>query len=480
MFMVNRKRTFKNYILVMVPVVALIIILTGCTKHTPTVVTTEEYDPYATAVELLAVIKEMDLDAGTMSFVTVDNGRQYDLLYNNGVDIRNKYDDIMSASKLSVGQVVDVTYSAANNKILEIAINPDAWEIRNISGFTFDRIKRQATILGRTYQYSNDLVVYSDGKLISDSEVCREDELTARGYGGKLLSLTVDLGHGYVRLEDYDTYIGGMIEIGYDVIVPVTENMLLTVREGNYKLQITKGAAVGYKSIAVVRDQESTVSLKELQIAPASTGTMFFDVSPEFARVMIDGETIDTNETMELIYGKHRIRITADGYETKEGYFTVNSAYRIMTIELSRDGEDLENLDDTSTEADSTETDDTSTSQSTISTASTEAAETTTSSTASTSTEASSEATTETTTEATDNTVTIENPVGVYCYLDGTYVGIVPCTFQKTVGSHVIALSMNGCYTKSYTIQCTNDGKDDTYSFDALKTYQSTVLEEDE
>lgn len=468
-------------------VLLLVCLITGCSTDSPTFVTTEEYDPYATAEELLAVIKAMDLDAGTMSFVTVENGRQYDLLYNNGVDIRNKYKDIMSASNLAVGQVVDVTYSAANNKILEIAINPDAWEIRNISGFTFDRIKRQADILGRTYQYTNDLVVYSNGKLISDGEVCREDELTARGYGGKLLSLNVDLGHGYVRLEDYDTYIGGMIEIGYDVIVPVTENMLLTVREGNYRLQITKGTAVGYKSIAVMRDQENTVSLKELQIAPAATGSIYFDVSPEQARVMIDGETIDTTETQELTYGRHQIRITAEGYETKEGYITVNSAYRIMTIELSRDSDSLLTEDDLDAETteDTDSTSDSDASDSTSSTVQENSATTDTSSSTtenaadeSATAENSSTAATETTTEATDNTVTIENPIGVYCYVDGAFAGIVPCTFQKTVGSHVIALSMNGCYTKSYTIQCVDNGEDDTYSFDALKTYQSTVLED--
>lgn len=474
----------------------MICVITGCSSYSPTVVTTEEYAPYDTAEELLAVIKAMDLEAGTMSFVTVENGRQYDLLYNNGVDIRNKYNDVMSVSKLAVGQVVDVTYSMGNNKILEIAIDPNAWEVRNISGFTFDRIKHQATILGRTYQYNNDLICYSGDKLISDGEICREDELTARGYGGKLLSLNVDLGHGYVRLEDYDTYIGGMIEIGYDVIVPVTENMLLTVREGNYKLQITKGTAVGYKSIAVVRDQESVVSLKELQIAPAAVGTIFFDVSPEQARVMIDGETIDTQETQELTYGRHQIRITADGYETKEGYITVDSAYRIMTVELSHNGDGTaaeDTLTSASTELSTDTTASTSVSVQPSTETSTDAASSTTSASSESSTsesdssstteststtEDSSTSTTETTTEATDNTVTIENPVGVYCYVDGAYVGIVPCTFKKTVGSHVIALSMNGCYTKSYTIQCTDNGKDDTYSYDALKTYESSVLDD--
>ncbi len=441
-----------KYIRLIPIAILLVICMAGCGDEPTAVATTEEYDPYASADSVIAVIQSIDLEEGTMSFIDIDDGKQYDLLYNSGVDVRNKYDEIMSGTMLSVGQIVDITYNTANDKLLEIAINPDAWEVREISGFTFDRANHQATILNRTYQYTNDLIIYSDGELIEYSEVCEEDQLTARGYGGKLLSLTVDLGHGYVKLEDYDTYIGGMIEIGYDVIVPVTEDMLLTVREGNYRLKITKGSNSGYKSISVTRDTESTVSLKELQIAPDSVGSIYFDVTPSEARVMVDGETIDTNETIELTYGSHQIRITADGYETKEGYFTVDAAYKIMTIELSSTDED--------------DTDDSTSSDSTSSSTTTEDTETST-----------TEAEDVSTTESTDNTVSVDKPVGAYCYVDGSYVGTVPCTFTKTTGSHVLTFYMTGCYTKSYTIQCVDNGEDDRYSFDALETYESALFD---
>ncbi len=451
----------------LIPLVVLLLIgLMGCDNKPSAVSTTAEYDPYASADSLIAVIQSIDLGEGTMSFLDIDNGKQYDLLYNSGVDVRNKYDEIMSGTMLSVGQIVDITYNVENRKLLEIAINPDAWEVREISGFTFDRSKHQVTILNREYQYTSDLIIYSDGALIADSEVCREDQLTARGYGGKLLSLTVDLGHGYVKLEDYDTYIGGMIEIGYDVIVPVTEDMLLTVREGNYKLKITKGSNSGYKSISVTRDTENTVSLKELQIAPDSIGSMYFDVTPAEARVMIDGETIDTNETIELTYGRHQIKITAEGYETKEGYFTVDAAYKIMTIELSNtSGEDTEDSTGSSGSTGSTVS----------SAGTTEAGNNSISTTGAESSEAATENVSSTLT--TDNKVTIDKPVGASCYVDGAYIGTVPCTFPKTVGSHVVTFWMTGCYTKSYTIQCVNNGENDRYSFDALETYESVLLD---
>lgn len=441
-----------KYIKMIFGVLLLVALATGCRTTTPPP-TTEEYNPYAKAEEQTVVLQKLDLEAGTMSFVSVNNGKQYDLLYNNGVDVRNKYGEIMSGSLLSAGQIVDIVYNTDNNKLLEIAINPDAWEVREISGFEFDKANQQAKILNQAYRYTSDLVIVSGDKLIGVNEVCKEDQLTARGYGGKLCSLTVDLGHGYVKLENYETYVGGMIEIGYDVIVPVTEDMLLTVREGTYKLKITKGEHSGYKNVVVLRDEEVTVSLMELQIAPDPIGSLFFDVTPAEAKVMIDGETIDKAETIELTYGRHQIRVSAEGYETKEGYITVDSAYKIFTIELSRNGEDASgNTSNTSEPGTTTEQD------------------------GSTSTEDSNNNTTES--QKTGNTVTIEKPLGAYCYVDGDYKGTVPCTFDKVSGSHVVTFSMTGCLVKSYTIQCLDNGKDDKYSFDDLQTYESVLFQE--
>ena len=65
----------------------LLLLCGGCGRQS-TEDTTEAYDPYAQSADAVAVIKAIDLDAGTMSFVSVVDGKQYDLLYNSGVDVR--------------------------------------------------------------------------------------------------------------------------------------------------------------------------------------------------------------------------------------------------------------------------------------------------------------------------------------------------------------------------------------------------------
>ena len=62
----------------------------------------------------------------------------------------------------------------------------------------------------------------------------------------------------------------------------------------------------------------------------------------------------------------------------------------------------------------------------------------------------------------------IDAPSGAELYYDGSYKGIVPCSFKKTAGTHVITLRKDGYITKTYTITLDNTTDNETYSFGAM------------
>ena len=61
--------------------------------------------------------------------------------------------------------------------------------------------------------------------------------------------------------------------------------------------------------------------------------------------------------------------------------------------------------------------------------------------------------------------VYIDAPTDVEIYLDGNYVGISPCSFKKTSGTHVITLRKEGYVNRSYTVLVDSEEKDISYSF---------------
>ena len=59
----------------------------------------------------------------------------------------------------------------------------------------------------------------------------------------------------------------------------------------------------------------------------------------------------------------------------------------------------------------------------------------------------------------------VDAPEGVEVYLNGSYVGISPCSFRKQSGVQVITLRKSGYETRSYTVQVDEEARDMSYSF---------------
>ncbi|MBQ2276124.1 MAG: PEGA domain-containing protein [Lachnospiraceae bacterium] len=392
--------------------------------------------------QVLATIKEIDTTVGCISLVEVSSGKTMIFSYQSGLNIMDKYGKVIALSQVQVGDIVHVTYDSNNKKLQSLQLSKEAWKVEGLTKLKIDKAKETITVLGESYKYTDALVVGKDNEAIDLIEICDSDQVSVSGYKGKVCSIQVELGHGYVRLTNYDTYIGGMLEIGREVILPVTKDMLIAVREGSYRLQIDKNGYVGSKNIVVKEDEEIVVSLAELQIPAKRMGKVAFDVTPQEAIVTVDGKVVDITKELELEYGEHTLSAECEGYISYSGTLSITDAYIICTIQLPSE--------------DSNET------QGTVSTQqqTNEENETTTT----TTTEAtSSETTTESTKDSTNTvvkTVTIASPIGVKVYCDSQYVGTAPVTFTKNVGSHIITLSKSGYKTKSYTIEIV-DGKEE-------------------
>lgn len=463
----NKKRQFH-----MISILLMAIFLcfaTGCGKNEITVPSYDDELEPADEVSMFAIVSCVDEVNGKITLRAVNYQTEVELSYNGGADIKDKYGEIMSMSQVGLGSVVDVVYDANRNKLLELSVssNEKVKQLKEISGAEIDYVEKTMRINDRKYQLSSNVTAFSDNVPIGLDEICSEDQLTVWLYNDRICSLYVELGHGYVRLSDYASYIGGMVEIGYDVIVPVTEDMLLTVREGTYTLRIAKGDDVGTKKVEVIKNQEIDLSLADIAIEPKQMGSILFKLTPSDAAVYIDGKRVNTEGAVDIVYGKHKIYITADGYETYSASFNVNYAYKIKEYSLQKSGSTTEK----STTITKTEN---STSQ-TNSTSTTTESNTTESDTTEKKTDSDVKDVTTATGTKTSNKVTVATPSGASIYFDGEYIGIAPMSFTKVTGSHIITLSKLGYLSKSYTVTFTDDGKDQTLQYDDLTSISSLI-----
>ncbi len=437
--------------LIILTILCLVLLLVGCDTNTDVKVyeDTEEVTVTHVEVERTAVVTDIDLETNIISFKDCISSEDFQLIYHGGVSVLNTYGRDIGIGGIGNGSVVDVFYYSDTEKIVSIALNDKTTVLKGITKFSADPSSGTAKYKGTSCTLWEDVVAYDGDKALDIKEVNTEDQVTLSFFGGKLVSVVIELGHGYVRLANQDTYVGGMVEIGYDVIVPVTSDMLVAVREGKYTLRIYNGNYSDSKPVEVRKGKEVTVDLTDIAIP---TGTVTFNITPADATLYIDGEEQDDFAYTNL-YGTYSIRITCEGYNTFNGSFKISQSVNTFDIELK------ENEDQKETTEETTET----TGESSQTTTETTGSDSNTPQDGSTTEKPGTEGS-----STTGNTITINGPAGAGVYVDGDYVGLAPVTFPKVVGTHTITLYKTGYLIKSYTITAADNGENDEHTFPEL------------
>jgi len=401
------------------------------------------------------VLLAKDTEKKLLTLRLVTGGREQELSYDGTTAILGRYGDSLSMAQLKVGEILDVVYSTHSRRLNTIQISVNTWTNTGVTNFSFDEKKKIVQIGQEQYQFTDDLVIFSDGEPAQLMDITELDTLTVKGYNRKICSVLIEKGQGYLRLLNDAYFVGGWIEVGQAVIKPITSEMLLPVPEGNYTVRLTNKGYAGQKNVKIVRDQETQIDLSEIDIEEVAVGHIAFHITPDYAQLYVDGDMTDFTERVPLEFGIHQIRVELPGYETVETNIKVGSEFANIDIELDEETEEAESASSSSSAKSSS-----SSSRSGSFSSSSE------SSSSSSSTASSSSSSTAVLSD--NKKVYVEGPSDVEVYLDGNYIGIAPVSTAKVTGSHVITLSRTGYQTKSYTVNIDNDGNDVTFSFSEL------------
>lgn len=341
--------------------------------------------------KLLGVISDIEREQSIFSVSDVNSGWVYKVMYTPSTEFLSRFGEPLAADQLEIGELVDIVWDDTRTVANSIQVSYDAWEYEDVMGLSYDQRENNITIRGETFAYQNSLVLYDKTKELREDvflstegqgaanaaapldalqqdaasgdaqetasadafltpgkrnsitlqEISGQDTVTCRGYRGKICSVVVNKGHGYVRLSNYSTYIGGTIAIG-GVIEPVVKDMVLTVPVGNWTLEIDKDGKMGTKDIVVAQNEDQTVNLANLLIVATRRGVMQFNVTPEDCVITIDGKEYREQTRFVLEYGKHKVSVSAVDYKAYNGTITLQSAYMNVNVELTKLSEENE------------------------------------------------------------------------------------------------------------------------------------------
>jgi len=446
-----------------------------------------EYDSKDTAV-IVSVNEEED----KITFLNRIVNKNYTLTYDGTTVITDQYGEAMSAAQLAPGDIVDVNFQHVPKKCVSVTISPSSWEADVTTGFTMNQARGQISFNGDLYTLAERMILRSGDEEIELMDLNERDVLSVKGIENTVYSILVEKGHGYLRLTGSEYFIDGFIEIGQEMVQRVTEDMLLTVPEGQYTVVIRNGRHGGSKATEIYRDEETVLDVSDLKGEEIKTGNVFFTLTPADASVYIDGEKVDTSAYVTLEYGIHQMIVKASGYETISQYLKVGQENANLNVEMEPEGTSGEDSEET----DEPEDEDNPYAAYEALPLEGEPG----SGIASDNGEAEDEPEDEREDEAEGNNgengtppaqttpkgevttgsgtwhVKVNAPKDAEVYVDGNYVGLAPVSFPKNAGTHVISLRKNGYQTRSYTIQVDSEEKDMELSFSELVKKTDTGL----
>lgn len=359
-----------------------------------------------------AVIVKKDLDAGTVTLLSTAAGKKYTLQVEGTSTMYDRHGAAVSFAQMEAGDIVEVTFLKDIKRLNSMQLCPQSWANESVNRYEIDWERNSISIGKDQYKFSDETLFLSQDKEIEQMDLNAVDVLSFRGIGSNVLSVVVEKGHGYLRLENDSKFIGGFIEIGQSMITLIKEDMLLTVPEGAYQVLFSVDGGDGAKNVTIARNQEVTLDIGDLEVEEPKFGTIIFSMNPSNATLYIDGNKVDTGAPVTLEYGIHQIIAKADGYNTLTNYLKVGQVTTGIDIHLDK--------------ADKADTG---------------------------------------STKVENYKVYIDAPAGVEVYLNGNYMGVTPVSFTKEAGTHNLTLRKNGFETRSYTIVVDSEEKDISFSF---------------
>ena len=319
-------------------------ILSGCGKTVGESIAEKEQEESEESQETvtedaqLYILLYSNADTQRVFLESTESGRQEEYEYNGGTYIRNRYGDSITISQLQIGELVEVSYT--EKKVLtELRVAKDTFLYDEVSNYKIDSGRDIISIIDSNYYYDEKLKVFSDSGIISMNELGQNDVLSFRGVEKKLLSISVEQGHGTITLRNTEDFVGGMITIGNVVAQTITEDMTLEIPEGSYTLSVAHDGYGGSREIIVNRFEELVIDLDALKGDGPGYCKLYITAVPEGAKVALNGAEVDCTQPMEIKYGAYRLTAEAEGYVTYSGTLVVNSEEAAFTIELESEEE---------------------------------------------------------------------------------------------------------------------------------------------
>ncbi len=269
------------------------------------------YDPDA-----LYMIENIDSVEEHIIVRDLDTRRLYRYSYGLNTAFTNKHGGHSLLTDFHPGLVVTIGELDSEGKLKEIRLSDKAFVMEDVKNYSIDTSRNLFSIGQTNYELNDEAEIFS-GDAISDlTAITENDALRVVGIDKKIVSLSITTGHGYLFVTNTGTFSDTLMQIGSKIFIKVDPtDMTIEIPEGTYAVTVAKDGYGGTKEVTVGRGETVNLNLDELKGEGPKTSQITFSVGVDDAHIYLDGQEVPTGGAMTVKYGRHALKVTAEGYD---------------------------------------------------------------------------------------------------------------------------------------------------------------------
>lgn len=293
----------------------------------------------------ILIVSDINSANETIRVYNYSTGVQYQYYYGLTTGFFDKYGNHMSVSDIHQGDVVDISGADSDGKAKRIQKSDKVWTNDAVTNFSVDKDKSVLEIGSNSYRLGERTMIFSGSEVIDTDSITAQDKLAVVGIDKDIVSISVTTGHGTLQLSNTSLFEGSFLQLGDRIFAEITKDMSLDVPEGSYTLAVANNGWGGSTDIEIKRGETTKVNLNDLKGEGPKKSSILFEVDVQGAKIYVDGKEIDYTSPVEITYGKHTLKVTADGYDTWTRTLYVNSKEATIQITIN------DNADSTGSDA---------------------------------------------------------------------------------------------------------------------------------
>ena len=283
----------------------------------------------------ILIVSDINSANETIRVYNYSTGVQYQYYYGLTTGFFDKYGNHMSVSDIHQGDVVDISGADSDGKAKRIQKSDKVWTNDTVTNFSVDKDKSMFKIGGSSYRLGERTMIFSGSDVIDTDSLTAQDKLAVVGIDKDIVSISVTTGHGTLQLSNTSLFEGSFLQLGDRIFAEITKDMSLDVPEGSYTLAVANNGWGDSTDIEIKRGEITKVNLNDLKGEGPKKSRILFEVDVQSAKIYVDDSEIDYTNPVEITYGKHKLKVTADGYDTWTRTLYVNSKEATIQITIN-------------------------------------------------------------------------------------------------------------------------------------------------